>query len=146
MAENLNYNSGKSWCYGNNSANCEKYGRLYSWNDAQSACPAGWRIPNKEEWETLQRYAGGGMVAGARLKSNAYGGTDDFGWSALLGGQLSINSSVFEHLDRTGYWWTNEQSSNYQYQRYGSMSKDSHGFGVGSLDNGQARSVRCIKN
>ena len=35
MAENLNYNynvgSAKSYCYDNDPANCEKYGRLYTW-------------------------------------------------------------------------------------------------------------------
>ncbi|MCL2219660.1 MAG: hypothetical protein FWC23_06550, partial [Chitinispirillia bacterium] len=32
MAENLNYKTGKSWCYDNKDGNCQKYGRLYNWN------------------------------------------------------------------------------------------------------------------
>lgn len=55
MAENLNYETKDSYCYENDPANCEKYGRLYTWNAAQYkyVCPEGWHLPIKEEFETL---------------------------------------------------------------------------------------------
>ena len=37
MAENLNYNTNDSYCYGNNASNCSKYGRLYTWSAAMNA-------------------------------------------------------------------------------------------------------------
>lgn len=87
MAQNLNYayklpNSGAdstSFCYRNDPANCEKYGRLYPWSAAmdsaallsengkgcgywvecsptypvQGVCPTGWHIPTEAEWNSL---------------------------------------------------------------------------------------------
>ncbi|PWJ59112.1 MULTISPECIES: fibrobacter succinogenes major paralogous domain-containing protein [unclassified Fibrobacter] len=80
MAENLNYDPGDvsdmgdyawSGCYDNESANCDKYGRLYTWEVAmddascaygnscnpsgivQGVCPAGWHLPTKEDWQKL---------------------------------------------------------------------------------------------
>ena len=41
MAENMNYKTAASKCYDDKSENCEKYGRLYTWNDAMDACPGG---------------------------------------------------------------------------------------------------------
>jgi hypothetical protein len=39
FAENLNYAAEGSKCYDNEPANCQKYGRLYNWNMAITACP-----------------------------------------------------------------------------------------------------------
>jgi hypothetical protein len=95
MAENLNVKTDGSWCYDNKESNCEKYGRLYSWNAAMTACPAGWHLPSRDEWGELAKAAGGrwkygtGGKAGKKLKAksgwNGKGnGTDDYGFSALL--------------------------------------------------------------
>ncbi len=68
MKENLNYETGSSWCYGDNPANCESYGRLYNWetimNGAVSSaaapsgvrgiCPEGWHVPSDREWMILE--------------------------------------------------------------------------------------------
>ena len=53
MAENLKYKIGDSYCYDDNPANCEKYGRLYTWDAAFEACLPGWHLPNIEELYTL---------------------------------------------------------------------------------------------
>lgn len=73
MAENLAYAppNGDSWCYDDNSDNCTKYGRLYTWETAmngaassqlhpsgvQGICPDGWHLPSLQEWETLTEIA-----------------------------------------------------------------------------------------
>ena len=44
FAQDLNYETGNSWCYKDDAANCEAYGRLYDWETALTACPAGWHI------------------------------------------------------------------------------------------------------
>ena len=59
MAENLNYETENSYCYKDNEANCSKYGRLYPWSAANSACPTGWRMPSQTEWISLITAAGG---------------------------------------------------------------------------------------
>ena len=75
--------------------NCEKYGRLYDWNAALTACPTGWRLPTDADWTTLADFVGGSEQAGWKLMSassywHRYGdalvGADDYGFSALPGG------------------------------------------------------------
>jgi len=114
MAENLKYKADSSCCYNNDFLYCYKYGRLYTWNAAMHACPAGWRLPSREEWDSLAKAVGGELqpctdwdgnvilncdfwaYAGKKLKtkigwdyyrnSAPRNGTDDFGFSALPGG------------------------------------------------------------
>jgi len=68
MKENLNFETGNSWCYDNIAADCEHYGRLYDWetvmNGEQSSnkvpsgvrgiCPVGWHVPSDQEWQILE--------------------------------------------------------------------------------------------
>jgi hypothetical protein len=59
MAENLNFNVGEGcWFYNNDPKKGEKYGRLYTWEEALKACPPGWRLPTDEEWKQLVMYFG----------------------------------------------------------------------------------------
>jgi uncharacterized protein (TIGR02145 family) len=77
MAENLDYSVSGSKCYGNDDANCTKYGRLYDWATAMALpgcgygncaeqisakhrgiCPENWHIPSKAEWDALAAYIG----------------------------------------------------------------------------------------
>ena len=97
MAENLNFETENSWCYGDNPANCAKYGRLYTWaaavgraedecgiyhacnlgeGDIRGACPKGWHLPSQSEWEALIVAVDGSITeytssntAGSKLKS-----------------------------------------------------------------------------
>ena len=73
MAENLNYQTDSSWCYGEGGgvhtddfepvtltssqiqANCNTYGRLYAWNAAKKSCPNGWKLPDTADWFKLVR-------------------------------------------------------------------------------------------
>ena len=53
MAQNLNYEIDSSWCYNDSLSYCKKYGRLYVWNAAMKACPAGYHLPSYDEWNNL---------------------------------------------------------------------------------------------
>ena len=110
MAENLNYRylgptakfDSSSFCYDDDPANCDKYGRLYLWSAAMDSagiiagnaangcgsysecvhdgtvrgvCPSGWHLPDATEWKALFDAVGGKDIAGARLKS-----TSDWDW------------------------------------------------------------------
>ena len=63
MAQNLNINVEGSYCYKDKDkdkdVNCEKYGRLYTWEVAKEACPKGWHLPSDEEWREMAENAGG---------------------------------------------------------------------------------------
>ena len=102
MAENLNYHIGKSYsyCYDNDVNNCAKYGLLYTWAAAKKACPRGWHLPTKTEFETLFNTVAGESEAGVMLKSTSgWGeydringnGTDAYSFSALPAGYRDSN-------------------------------------------------------
>jgi len=148
MAQNLNYQTGKSWCYGGDNSNCEKYGRLYDWNTAKTACPSGWHLPSREEWNGLES-ASGDDVAGKMLKSTNgwYGngnGIDANGFSALPGGYRDVDGS-FSNVGKYGVWWTTSvDESGHADDRamdYGVDYVSVFGFGEG-----RGLSVRCLQN
>jgi uncharacterized protein (TIGR02145 family) len=110
MAENLNFAAEGSKCYGNNAGTCDMYGRLYNWAAALKACPAGYHLPNDEEWTALENAVGGRSIAGTKLKSAAGwnedgNGTNDYGWSALPGGGGYSKGSFF-NAGYYGVWWS----------------------------------------
>ncbi|MDR1829419.1 MAG: fibrobacter succinogenes major paralogous domain-containing protein [Candidatus Fibromonas sp.] len=140
-------------------ANCAMYGRLYSSGSIveNDVCPAGWHVPNDEEWQTLFDFVGGSGIAGEKLKAvsgwNYGNGTDDYGFAALPGGNYnqSINSGGnYSFIGERGYWWS--ASSNYPY--YGttyvfmlmtSLEEASReGFTV--VTSSYMFSVRCLKD
>jgi uncharacterized protein (TIGR02145 family) len=156
LAENLNYKTGNSWCYGDSNSYCNRCGRLYDWETAKRACPSGWHLPTRDEWGALAKAAGGtgdygaGGTAGKALKSTSgwrvYGGitaTDEFGFSALAGG-FRNSRGMFYHVGVYGVWWTaTEYGSSYAYRRYMSYTHDD--AGEDDYDTGHGFSVRCVK-
>jgi uncharacterized protein (TIGR02145 family) len=105
MAWNLNFKTERSVCYKNDESNCKKYGRLYDWDDAVNACPAGWRIPTREDWSDLVE-AAGDNAAGTKLKSKTgWNGTDDLGFSATPGGRSGTDGN-FDNAGLFGFWWS----------------------------------------
>jgi uncharacterized protein (TIGR02145 family) len=152
MAENLNIETEGSWCYDNKESNCEKYGRLYNWKAAKTACPAGWHLPLREEWGDLAKAVGGsgkygtGGKAGKKLKStsgwnNKGNGTDDYGFSALPGGYRYTDGN-FDDAGYYGHWWTaTEGDAGNAYYRdmyydHDNVNENGDGKGIGF-------SVRC---
>ena len=148
MAENLNYQIGKSSCYKNKDDNCQKYGRLYDWNTAMSACPAGWRLPSNSDWDDLVETAGGDKIAGRKLKSKTGwsrkgNGTDDFSFSALPGGRGYGGS--FINVGDYGYWWSaTENDASYAWVRY--MGYDGAGVDRHYYYKTGLYSARCLQN
>lgn len=53
FAENLAYKTKESICYKNKAANCKTDGMLYTLEDARTACPAGWHLPDSEEFKVV---------------------------------------------------------------------------------------------
>jgi uncharacterized protein (TIGR02145 family) len=149
MAQNLNYQTGSSWFYDNQNSNCEIYGRLYDWNTAKTACPSGWHLPSREEWNDLVAVAGGKNVAGKALKST-YGwvmnknGTDDYGFSALPGGARFDEN--FNDGSISGWWWTaTEYSAGFAYQMH-VLSVSDYLSCEGFNHKSYGFSVRCVKD
>jgi len=114
MAQNLNYRytnsatDSSSFCYGGNTSNCNKYGRLYTWSAAidsaklakagttcgfgksctlsspvKGVCPDGWHLPTEGEFNELIAHVvtyarGNEKTAAQELKSQS-------GWNSANG-------------------------------------------------------------
>jgi uncharacterized protein (TIGR02145 family) len=119
---------------------------LYDWNTARTACPAGWHLPTREEWDVLIT-AAGGSSAGKKLKSKSpnWDGTDDFGFSALPGGSRGTDGS-FDNLGSDGSWWTATEygaASAYYRDMYTGYAYTDVGEDLSSKGGGL--SARCLQ-
>ena len=141
MAKNLAYAIPGSICRSNNPANCEKYGRLYSWAQAigktdaecgegrnctlvegqfQGACPEGWALPDTSDWKQLMRFVrenNEGESLAASLLS-----TDEPEWAeyvtatdrfgfAALASAGSYNPENFFTGDDRTFFWSRTQDT-----------------------------------
>jgi uncharacterized protein (TIGR02145 family) len=145
MAQNLNYKYHElgPTCYDGKESNCNKYGMLYEYYDAIRACPTGWHLPTRPEWDALLSQVGSN--SGKKLKAISEDwrdgdGTDDHGFGALPGGFFN---EEFSNINITGWWWTATENSS---DRSVGVKMDS-GNNV-SYDNSRKTanlySVRCV--
>jgi uncharacterized protein (TIGR02145 family) len=149
MAENLNVDVGYSACYSNLDDNCEKYGRLYDWVTALTACPEGWHLPSYAEWQTLIKKMGGKDVASKKLKAltgwdEGGNGSNSKNFSALPGG-LGYSNAIFYSAGTSGNWWTSteQNQSNAYYINMFYQTSDIYESDGNKLS---LFSVRCVKN
>ena len=188
MAENLNYaytgvpydysgntSDSTSWCYGNDPANCTKYGRLYTWAAAMDSvgtwstngkgcgdgktcsptypvrgiCLTGWHLPSQAEWNTLFQVVGGSSTAGKALNSQS-------GWYSNGKGTDPFGFSAlpaggrdhggsFNGVGYGAYFWSSTEGNGY----YAYLMYSYYGSGGASLDINvkyYGFSVRCLKD
>ena len=97
MAENLCYETDSSCFPWSIKEMLQKYGRLYSFEDAQKACPTGWHIPTESEWMELREYLGGKKAASKMIGETFRLGlikpneSNSSGFTALAGGFVKNN-------------------------------------------------------
>ncbi len=184
MAQNLNYDPGdlsglgtKAWsgCYSDEIANCDLYGRLYTWvvatnaagcgerycyNDserAQGVCPSGWHLPSDDDWRKLFNNVGGTDFAGQKLKANtslwtSFSGVtndDSFGFAVLpVGYRQAANGKFFVNGQSGNFWSSTEKENSFVGDgavRW-SFSYDHDHVSSGLDDKGDAQSVRCVQD
>ena len=163
FAENLNYNTGNSWCYEETVANCDTYGRLYDWETAMNACPQGWRLPDDDDWSQLlnefdmPRNEVGGVLKekGTEHWKSPNSGWDESGFTALPGGNSYFNyadSIGFQNIGREALFWSSDEpryvegapSDNYGNKLI--LYHDNNGVSLGYTIKSYGYSVRCLKN
>ncbi|MCQ2102017.1 MAG: fibrobacter succinogenes major paralogous domain-containing protein [Fibrobacter sp.] len=176
MAENLNYAPSDisdmgsfawSGCYNDDPENCEKYGRLYTWEVAmnnaacaygkkcspsgvqQGICPEGWHLPSNSDWSTLWTAVGGTSTAGTKLKSTSGwdsngNGADNYGFSVLPAGDRDNDGSFSYQGSNANFWSSSEYDSvnAWNWSFYGSLAY----VGQGSNSKDYGFSVRCLKD
>ena len=149
MAENLNYEAENSLCYSGRSENCTKFGRIYTWPVAKTACPSGWHLPKREEFLTLITAVGedssGTMLKSTSGWSNDGNGTDDYSFSALPAGGRS-SSGYYIDGGKEAYIWSSTESDSYSAYYLNLTSYNEKAY----LSNNNAKdywfSVRCVQD
>lgn len=148
---NLNVDVSPSYCYDNAEANCRIYGRLYTWESAQRACPllgARWRLPTDAEWRALALRFGGVSADAADKGKGAYtalqqGGASRF--EARLGGGREPDGK-YARREAHGFYWTATEINAREAWNY-NFGKGQPALhrqaGMGKTD---AASVRCIRD
>ncbi len=154
LAENLNYKSENSYCFDDNDGNCDKYGRLYKWEDAISVCPPGWHLPTNDEWLQLANALGGIDVCGGKLKQvgTTYWiapnleATNESGFNALPSG-FRGSGGAYEKLGSDAYYWTsNESEVNTSLAVYKGLNYNYGNLGEYVTDKRFAFAIRCVKD
>lgn len=150
MGENLAYKPESGfWSYEDETSNVETYGYLYDWQTAQSIAPAGWHLPSKSEWETLDDYLG--EHSAGQLKES---GTDH--WQSPNTG--ATNSSHFTGLPsggnfdgeylmigRKGYFWSSTEIDDANAYAL-TLESDSASISWYSGTKVRGLSIRCVKD
>jgi uncharacterized protein (TIGR02145 family) len=166
---------GQKFCFLNNEANCSTLGGLYQWHTfankssdcsdlicqqeslvlvSQGICMAGWHIPTRAEWSSLESYLGG-QSAGSKMKLNNTGYTawntstyndgNSSGFSALGAGFWDGLESNFSSYGGVAYFWETEEGNSVDaYSRYLTSDISSIGAQLAGKTNGF--SVRCIQD
>jgi len=113
-------------------------------------CPAGWRIPSKQDWESIAQMYGG--VTGGAMKLTGYsqwappnrGATNVTGFSAF-GAGTRFPEGGFSHPGMHAFWWsTHRDSDRFYYAMALSYRKKVYEWMLAETNHGV--NVRCIKN
>jgi len=144
--------SGKSKCHAN-ADTCNMFGRKYTWEDATTLCPAGWKLPDTTDLKELFAAVGGINAAGDKLKAkngwkSGGNGSDEFGFAAYPGGYWytsSNGSNYFSSGGTNGYWWSATESGRAQAYYLGMAYGGDNASYKSAFDKDRWLSVRCLK-
>ena len=110
MFDNLQFKTDTSWCQQNNPENCKKYGQLYTWYDAMTACPDGWRLPTQAEWMDLSLHFAGEewhkKDGGENRLYNRVKPGGETGFDLQLAGMYDPTTDYFFPIGSLGSYWS----------------------------------------
>lgn len=157
-----NNNVIEKYCYNNDTAMCNIYGGLYSWDElmnysiqegSKGICPDGWHVPTLTDWQILINHLGGNSKAGGKLKEP---GTEH--WlspNLILEGITEFsarpsgvyNNSTSNHsqdLGKNTYLWSSSGNTVFSWSIL--MQNSDTATIILSNPNISGLPVRCIKN
>ena len=130
----------------------EVMGRLYNGyclDDKRGLAPDGFRIPNANDWKTLNSFLGIEVAARRMLPAEIlqmyHPDTEASGFSAYLGG-CRTNHGLFEYDGERGFWWVLDDSLNQDYASVRSIH-----LHIGDIDEAVVHkaygfSIRCLRD
>lgn len=147
MRDNLNYKTQKGcWYYNNDSTNYSEHGRLYSLNQAKSACPLGWYLPSLKEIKIINS-AYYKDCPNSSSHNPGFLFTDNYG-----GGGYRTEKGKFYEVNKSNHLWTSTKDDypvpgDYYYfapEKY-ELQGEYWNYFYSGLPPSWALSVRCIK-
>jgi uncharacterized protein (TIGR02145 family) len=147
---------GYSW-YNNDPVSYKDiYGALYNWYTAASRklCPAGWRVPDSNDYNVLYNYLGADSVVGSRMKEIGYthwlspnnGANNSSGFTGLPGGVRRADG-LFVNLHFISNWWTTSEAQDPGVAISAYLNSDiTNLYLLDYSTKSLGSSVRCIKN
>ena len=143
------------------------FGRYYTWEEAQSACPDGWRLPADEDWAAVAEIYGDTSVPGADYEGLAgdmmedlyFNGTRMWEYwrevdvtnaarlSVMPVGYASVEagSHEFDAVYEYASFWTADETGGFGVCRYIVTGQDIVYYGNMSKTD-FACSVRCVSD
>lgn len=160
MIQNLAWN-GAGMAYSQADALSPVFGRYYTWDEAQTACPSGWHLPSSAEFKALAETAGGkeATAAGSLMMNATFNGsrmwefwpevtiTNSTRFSAIPAGYVVMEDETpyFKGFNNYALFWTSDAvDTDMAVARYIYVDKPelyAGEFGKKSL----RASVRCVK-
>jgi len=122
MTRNLSYAGTEDYPLGSPYKQCVAMqgvlGMYYNWTEAQTACPAGWRLPSSNEWENAAEGGAGSMMVDAYFNENKMWEfwpdvkiTNTTGLSIIPSGYyISSSKNEFTGADAYACFWTSDSS------------------------------------
>lgn len=150
MAENLNYETPEgSWCYDDDPMICDKFGRLYTWDAANGACPQGWHLPSDDDWMVLEGNFG---VPVEELNEMGWRPLRDGsllenlkGFKMIMAGYRPYGDGAFDDLCDDAYFWTSTGYDEIDAWKR-TFDDDRKEVGRGYDSKRKGLSVRCVKD
>lgn len=144
MNENLNFEvENLSFCYDDNSSECDSMGRLYNWEGAQKAADqiSGWRLPSKKDWIKLIEYYGGDSLAFERIVNNSEGFK-----IKPAGVRLATGKYVAKQFGGVNYWSSTSADTSINLAYSVAFMKHFKKISPHNYPKNNACSVRLIKD
>lgn len=162
MTENLRFDvPDASWCYENEDENCAELGRLYTFESALRACPAGWRLPSDNDWLDLEKALG--LPQNQWMIDNYNAGRGSVGQKLKAGGSSGLEFKIsgfayvnngepeFDGIDddrpRSYFWTSTRETVNGETIAYRRRveAKNGYIFRFRNPTEGYAVAVRCVQ-
>ena len=159
MAENMEYAVGDSLLDGEK--RCSNYlglspsyalrgkcdiGWRYNWEELQEACPEGWRVPSRDDVNTLLKTVGSATDAGALLTTGLTDSQDAYGFSAMATvferGGCTLTAGGCGYIPVGSRFWTADSANGVAYHWY----LDVDGVTVKKSELSDYLPVRCMKD
>lgn len=125
----------------------QKYGVLYNWEAAKTACPTGWHLPSDAEWTHLTTYLVDNL--GMKMKSTSGwsgngNGSNSSGFNAKPGGIRSSNGSFVAVGSQATFWSSTSSATGLAWYR--TLTSNWNGVSAGFDQPAAGYSVRCVKD